>query len=69
MEPPALSQQITRWLGDWRLGDERARDQLFAVVHPHLRQIATRYLQRERADHTLVPNALVNELYLRLLGS
>jgi RNA polymerase sigma factor (TIGR02999 family) len=69
VEPPALSQQITRWLGDWRVGDERARDQLFAVVHPHLRQIAARYLQRERADHTLEPNALVNELYLRLLGS
>jgi RNA polymerase sigma-70 factor, ECF subfamily len=68
MAPP-LSQQITRWLGDWRQGDESARDELFAVVHPQLRQIAARYLQHERADHTLEPNALVNELWLRLMGA
>ena len=67
MAPP-LSQQITRWLGDWRQGDESARDELFAVVHPQLRQIAARYLQHERADHTLEPNALVNELWMRLMG-
>jgi RNA polymerase sigma factor (TIGR02999 family) len=68
MDVPPLSQQITRWLGDWRQGDERARDELFAIVQPQLRQIAARYLHRERADHTLEPNALVNELCLRLLG-
>lgn len=68
MDTPPLSQQITRWLGDWRQGDERARDELFAVVHPQLRQIAARYLHHERADHTLEPNALVNELCLRLMG-
>ena len=68
MGVPPRSQQITRWLGDWRQGDERARDELFAIVHPQLRQIAARYLHRERADHTLEPNALVNELCLRLLG-
>lgn len=68
MDEPPLSQQITRWLGDWRQGDERARDELFALVQPQLRQIASRYLHRERADHTLEPNALVNELCLRLMG-
>lgn len=68
MDVPPRSQQITRWLGDWRQGDERARDELFAIVQPQLRQIAARYLHRERADHTLEPNALVNELCLRLLG-
>ena len=68
MEPP-LSQQITRWLGDWRQGDDGARDELIAVVQPQLRQIAARYLQRERADHTLEANALVNELWMRLMGA
>jgi len=68
-EPPPLSQQITRWLGDWRQGDERARDELFAVVQPQLQQIAARYLRHERADHTLEPNALVNELCVRLMGA
>jgi RNA polymerase sigma factor (TIGR02999 family) len=64
-----LSQQITRWLGDWRRGDDDARDRLFAVVQPELRQIAARFLNRERLDHTLEPNALVNELCVRLLGA
>jgi RNA polymerase sigma factor (TIGR02999 family) len=61
--------EITGWLTRWRTGDEDARDQLFAVVHPHLRQLATRLMRRERADHSLEPNAIVNELYLRLIGS
>lgn len=64
-----LSEQITVWLRHWRQGDEKARDHLFAVVHPLLRQIAARLLQGERADHTLEPNALVNELCLRLFGN
>ena len=62
------SSQITTWLTDWRAGDEGARDRLFAVVHPQLRVLATRLLQHERGDHTLEPNAVVNELYLRLVG-
>jgi RNA polymerase sigma-70 factor, ECF subfamily len=68
VEDTPLSQQITRWLGDWRQGDAQARDRVFAVVHPELRQIAARFLQRERPDHTLEPNALVNELCVRLMG-
>jgi RNA polymerase sigma factor (TIGR02999 family) len=67
MEMP-LSQQLTRWLNDWRNGDDRARDELFAAVHPQLRQIAARFLQRERADHTLEPNAPVNEPCVRMMG-
>ena len=67
MDTP-LSQQITRWLVDWRNGDDRARDELFAVAHQQLRQIATRFLRHERADHTLEPNALVNELCVRMMG-
>ena len=68
MDTP-LSLQITRWLGDWRQGNEDARDRLFAIVQPELRQIASRFLHRERGDHTLEPNALVNELYVRLIGA
>ena len=60
--------QITTWLADWRAGDEQARDRLFAVVHPQLRVLATRLLQRERHEHTLEPNAVVNEAYIRLTG-
>ena len=62
-------QDVTDWLAAWRTGDVGARDQLFAVAYPQLRQIAARFLQQERANHTLDPTALVNELALRLLGS
>jgi RNA polymerase sigma factor (TIGR02999 family) len=68
VKPNSVSQQITVWLTEWRHGDERARDRLFDAVHPHLREIASRFLHHERRDHTLEPNALVNELYVRLLG-
>jgi RNA polymerase sigma-70 factor, ECF subfamily len=61
--------EITGWLTRWREGDDVARDQLFGVVHGQLEQLAARLLQRERRDHTLEPNAVVNELYLRLIGS
>jgi RNA polymerase sigma factor (TIGR02999 family) len=62
-------QHVTQWLAAWRHGDEQARDRLFAAVYPQLRQIASRFLQHERGDHTLEPTALVNELAVRLLGS
>ena len=62
-------QHVTEWLAGWRQGDHQARNELFAVVYPQLRQIASRFLQHERDDHTLEPAGLVNELALRLLGS
>ena len=66
---PEDSEQITGMLVEWRRGDERARDRLFSVIHPQLRQIAAHLLRRERPHHTLEPNALVNELCLRLFGN
>jgi RNA polymerase sigma-70 factor, ECF subfamily len=69
MDNPPDPQHVTQWLAAWRHGDEGARDQLFAAVYPQLRQIASRFLQHERGDHTLEPTALVNELALRLLGA
>jgi RNA polymerase sigma factor (TIGR02999 family) len=65
---PPPSRQITAWLGDWRRGDEDAGGRLLGVVHSELRQIAARFLRNERHDHTLEPNALVNELWIRLVG-
>jgi RNA polymerase sigma factor (TIGR02999 family) len=69
MHNAPVPQHVTQWLAAWRQGDEEARDQLFAAIYPQLRQIASRFLQHERGDHTLDPTALVNELALRLLGS
>jgi RNA polymerase sigma factor (TIGR02999 family) len=62
-------ERITILLRGWREGDVEARDDLFAIIHPQLRRIANNMLRHERANHTLEPNALVNELFVRLAGS
>jgi RNA polymerase sigma factor (TIGR02999 family) len=58
---------LTALLRAWSAGDGDAADRLLAVVYKELRRQATRYLSRERTDHTLRPTALVNETYLRLV--
>lgn len=45
---------------------DRAADSLFPLIYGELRQVAGRYLSRERRNHTLQPTALVNEAWLRL---
>ncbi|HEX8680198.1 MAG TPA: ECF-type sigma factor [Chthoniobacterales bacterium] len=42
-------------------------EQMLPHVYDELRQLAGKYLRRERSDHTLQPTALVHEAYLRLL--
>lgn len=64
---PAHSQQITGLLRAWSAGDRTALDQLLPALHAELKQIATRYMMREREEHTLQPTALVNEAFLRLV--
>jgi RNA polymerase sigma factor (TIGR02999 family) len=63
------SEEITVWLARWQNGDPDAREQVFGIVHSRLREIAAKLLQGQRPDHTLEPNALVNELCVRLFGS
>jgi RNA polymerase sigma-70 factor (ECF subfamily) len=63
----ASSDSVTRLLADVRLGRRDALDRLLPIVHDELRRIASAYMRRERADHTLQPTALVNEAYLRLV--
>ena len=41
-------------------------DELFPVIYGELRNVASRYLGRERRNHTLQPTALVHEAWLRL---
>ena len=48
-------------------GDLGARDELMGCVYGDCRALP-RLLRRERRDHTLQPTALVNEVYLRLVG-
>jgi RNA polymerase sigma factor (TIGR02999 family) len=58
----------TMILGRARTGDERARGGLVALVYDELRRVASGLMRRERIDHTLLPNAVVHEAVIRLLG-
>ncbi|HVR29648.1 MAG TPA: sigma-70 family RNA polymerase sigma factor, partial [Thermoanaerobaculia bacterium] len=59
---------VTQILQALTAGDDRAGDELFAVVYGELRRIARAVSARERPDHTLQPTAVVHEAYLRLVG-
>jgi RNA polymerase sigma-70 factor (ECF subfamily) len=48
-------------------GDCEAASRLLPQVYDELRAIAATYMQRERAEHTLQPTALVHEAYMRLI--
>ncbi len=61
------SQDVTRLLQDWSKGDQAALANLMPLVYNELRHLASRYLRRERAGHTLQTTALVHEAYLRLI--
>lgn len=60
-------QQVTQLLLAWNAGDSAAQEKLMPLVYAELRQLAKRYMARERPDHTLQATALVNEAYLRLV--
>jgi RNA polymerase sigma-70 factor (ECF subfamily) len=60
--------EITRLLLAWRQGDRDALDHLIPLVYAELHRMAERHLRGERPGHTLQPTAIVNELYLKLLG-
>jgi RNA polymerase sigma factor (TIGR02999 family) len=59
---------VTTLLRLVKAGDSAAESQLLELVYPQLRTIARRYMRRERTGHTLQPTALVNEVYLQLIG-
>jgi RNA polymerase sigma factor (TIGR02999 family) len=61
------SDGITKLLIDWSQGDQAALEKLMPLVYDELRRLASNYLRRERAGHTLQPTALVNEAYLKLV--
>ena len=64
--PPAT--EITEGLRDW--SDNRSEDSadaLLKLVYAELHRQAHRYLQKERAGHTLQTTALVHEAYLKLV--
>jgi RNA polymerase sigma factor (TIGR02999 family) len=67
--PEESSGEVTVLLRDWAEGDPKALAALIPLFHQELRELAHRHLRAERAGHTLQSTALVNEAYLRLVGS
>ncbi len=61
------TREVTTLLMEWNNGQAEALEQLMPLVYNELRQIAKRYLRKERADHTLQTTALVHEAYIRLI--
>lgn len=58
---------VERLLQAWSSGDDRARDELLAMVYPHLKRMASRKLGGEAVGHTLDTTALVHEACVDLL--
>jgi RNA polymerase sigma-70 factor (ECF subfamily) len=57
---------IAALLGELDVGNDKAVAELVVLLYSELRRLASRYLQRERPEHTLQTTALVHEAYLRL---
>src|SRR5271155_4994005 len=57
---------VATFLGEVDVGSDKAVTELVVLLYSELHSLASRYLQRERSDHTLQTTALVHEAYLRL---
>ena len=66
--PGRKQPEVTRLLLAWRAGNNSALEQLVPLVEAELRQLARRYLRRERPGHVLQTSALVNEAFIRLMN-
>lgn len=66
--PPSTNRALTALLAAWNGVDDEALHRLLPRVMDELRCTARLYLAREAPPHTLEPTALVNEVYLRLVG-
>src|SRR5260370_14205320 len=64
-----VSGDVTQLLKKWRAGDRSAESELFRLVMPDLQRMARYYLSREKPDQLLQASALVNEIYLKLVGA
>jgi RNA polymerase sigma factor (TIGR02999 family) len=61
------SHNLTQMLREWGEGDAKVLDSLMPLVYEELRRQASRYLRKERANHTLQTTALIHEAYIKLI--
>src|SRR5215813_12443420 len=65
--PKPTRHDVTDLLIDWSKGDEEALNKLMPLVYDELHRLASPFLRRQRAGHTLQTTALVHEAYLKLV--
>ncbi len=63
----AVSAQTTQILIELSNGEPAAAGRLLPLIYDELRTLAGRYMEQERADHTLQATGLVHEAYLKLI--
>jgi len=66
--PISPDNAVTRLLNSVGQGDEVARQELWSLLHDELHRVAQRHIAGQAPGHTLQTTALVNEVYLRLMG-
>lgn len=62
------TESVTDLLIAWNDGDPSALDRLIPLVEGELRRLARHHMRRESPAHTLQTTALINEVYLKLVG-
>ncbi len=62
------SVEISQLLQAWSDGDQEALGSLTSLVYQDLHRLAHHYMVREDTGHSLQTTALIDELYLRLVG-
>lgn len=65
----AARQEFRQLLARFRDGEESAQRELMNELYAELHRIAEIRMRGERANHTLQATALVNEAYMRIVGS
>lgn len=67
MVSPEADADVTALLAEVAKGNRAAQEKLVPLIYGQLKELARRYMRRERADHTLQTTALVHEAYLKLV--
>jgi len=63
------SEDVTLLLGQAGDGDVSAKEQLFRIVQRELKMIAQKQMRNERDGHSLQATVLVDDAFLKLVGS
>ena len=62
-------QELTKLLQEWSGGNQQALEELAPCVYKELHRLAHRHMAGEWPNHPLQTTALINEAYVRLIGS